>query len=105
MNQIREAVTREGSVRIFRNNVGVLPDPRTGGYIRFGLAVGSADLIGVLKPDGRFIALEIKTPTGKTTPEQEAWLNTIRSFGGVAEVVRSVDEAMVVIQKARCRII
>jgi len=101
MNAIREAVTREGSVRLFRNNVGALPDPKGRGYIRFGLAVGSADLIGVMRPNGRFVALEIKMPNGRVTPDQEAWLKTIRDFGGVAEVVRSVDEALLVVEKAK----
>jgi hypothetical protein len=32
--------------RIFRNQVGSLPDPRTGRLVTFGLARGSADLIG-----------------------------------------------------------
>lgn len=43
--------------------------------------------------DGRFIALEVKTQKGKTTPLQNAAIRKIRSSGGFAFVVRSVEEA------------
>ena len=42
--------------------------------------------------DGRFIALEVKTQKGKTTPLQNAAIRKIRSSGGFAFVVRSVEE-------------
>lgn len=42
---------------------------------------------------GRFIALEVKTQKGKTTPLQNAAIRKIRSSGGFAFVVRSVEEA------------
>lgn len=41
---------------LWRNNVGLAVDgPRK---IRYGLAVGSSDLIGLLVPEGRFVALD-----------------------------------------------
>lgn len=43
--------------------------------------------------DGRFIALEVKTQKGKTTPLQNAAIRKIHSSGGFAFVVRSVEEA------------
>lgn len=43
--------------------------------------------------DGRFIALEVKTQKGKTTPLQNAAIRKIRSSGGFAFVVRSMEEA------------
>ena len=65
--------------RLFRNNKGVLPDPKTGRWIRFGLCndteklgarLRSSDLIGirpvVITPDmvgstiGQFVAREVK---------------------------------------------
>jgi len=44
--QIRLALGTNPEARIFRNQVGSLPDPRTGRLVTFGLAKGSADLIG-----------------------------------------------------------
>lgn len=81
--------------RLFRNNKGVLPDPKTGRWIRFGLcndtpALGerlrSSDLIGirpvVITPDmvgstiGQFVAREIKKAGWKYkgTEHEEAQL-------------------------------
>jgi hypothetical protein len=67
--------------------------------VRYGLAVGSADLIGCL--DGRFVALEVKAAAGRTSPEQRQWLDLVRRNGGFACVVRSVDEARAAIARAR----
>ena len=44
--QIRLALGTRSDLRLFRNQVGSLPDPRTGRLVTFGLARGSADLIG-----------------------------------------------------------
>jgi hypothetical protein len=100
--QIRLAVGSRSDLRLFRNQVGSLPDPRTGRLVTFGLARGSADLIGwrtvTVTPDmvGRrlavFTSIEVKTPTGRLRPEQQAWLGVVRSAGGVAGVARSVSD-------------
>lgn len=90
------------SGRWFRNNVGVLRDAR-GAYVRYGLCPGSSDVIGwtphVIRPEdvGRtvavFTALECKTPRGTTTTEQGAFLSTVQAHGGIAAVVRRVEDA------------
>jgi hypothetical protein len=90
---------RSASTRVFRNNVGRYKDSR-GAWLTYGLGVGSADLVGIVAPSGRLFAIEVKTPEGKTTPEQDAWLATIRRFGGVAGVARSVEEAMAIVDEA-----
>lgn len=55
---------------------------------------GIPDLLVCL--DGRFIALEIKLPGGShgVTPLQVVRLDQIRIAGGVAKVVRSVEDAL-----------
>lgn len=82
----------EAGCLIFRNNVGVLKNA-AGIPIRFGLAVGSSDLIGI-DPGGRFLAVEIKTPTGKATPEQLRFIEAVRARGGIAGIARSPAEAL-----------
>ncbi len=101
--QIRLAVGSRCDLRLFRNQVGSLPDPRTGRLVTFGLARGSADLIGwrtvTVTPDmvgqrlAVFTSIEVKTSTGRLRPEQQAWLGVVRSAGGVAGVARSVSDA------------
>lgn len=60
--------------------------------VRFGLCPGSADLIGIY--DGRFVAMEVKLPGEKPRPDQVAFLEHVRSKGGIAGVVTSVQDAL-----------
>jgi hypothetical protein len=92
-----------GDTRLFRNNTGTLRDQH-GRPVSFGLCKGSADLIGyrtiTITPDmvgqqvAVFTSIEVKTPTGRIRPEQQAWLDTIQAAGGIAGVARSVDDAL-----------
>jgi hypothetical protein len=101
--QIRLALGTRTDLRLFRNQVGQLPDPRTGRPVQFGLARGSADLIGwrtiTITPDmvgtqlAVFTSIEVKTPNGRIRPEQHAWLGAVRSAGGIAGIARSVCDA------------
>jgi hypothetical protein len=103
--RIRLAVGALPGVRFWRNNSGKLPDPRTGRWVQFGVASpGGSDLIGyrtvTITPDmvGRKVAvicaLEIKTATGRATPEQRCFLDHIRAAGGISAIVRSPAEAL-----------
>jgi len=101
--RIRLALGTTPHLRLFRNQVGQLPDPRTGRPVQFGLARGSADLIGwrtvTITPDmvgtrlAVFTSIEVKAPTGRLTPQQHAWMGVVRSAGGIAGVARSVRDA------------
>ncbi len=51
---------------------------------------GIPDLL--LCVNGLFLAMELKTPTGRVAPIQDATLNKIRFAGGWAWVIRSVKE-------------
>lgn len=105
--RIRLALGTRPDCRLFRNQVGSLPDPRTGRLVTFGLARGSADLIGwrvvTVTPEmvGRrlavFTSIEVKTTTGRLTPAQHNWLGVVRAAGGIAGVARSVTDAEAVL--------
>ena len=102
--RIRLAVGTNPEARIFRNQVGSLPDPRTGRLVTFGLARGSADLIGwrtmtvtqamVGTRLAVFTSIEVKTLTGRVRPEQQAWLEAVQGAGGIAIIARSVPDAL-----------
>jgi len=101
--QIRLAVGINPDTRIFRNQVGSLPDPRTGRLVTFGLAKGSADLIGwrtiTVTPAmvgtrlAIFTSIEVKVPKGRIRPEQQAWIEAVHHAGGIAGIARSVTDA------------
>ena len=99
-------------VRELRLNLGNLPDlvlwPNSSGVatfgkakVRYGLAKGSADLVGILAPSGRFVAIEVKTGQAVTTAEQVLFLALVRRNGGFAAVVRSLEEGFAAIERAR----
>lgn len=88
MRLIQVALSEAGH-RVFRNNTGVAKTA-TGQTIRFGLGVGSPDLVGWSR-DGHFVGVEVKTTTGRVSPEQEAWLANINAAGGIGVVMRSTD--------------
>lgn len=73
-----------------------------------GLPPGFADTFGlvpvVITPDmvgqtiGQFLAGEIKTPTGRLSDKQAAFLKAIQNNGGRADVWRSVEDALATVQ-------
>jgi hypothetical protein len=102
---VREALGLDPGLDLMRNNVGqaTLFDPRTHTpyIVRYGLAVGSSDLVGLV--DGRFVGLETKTADGRLTPEQVRWAERIRRKGGFVTCVRSADEAVEAVARSRVR--
>jgi hypothetical protein len=51
-----------------------------------------SDIIGCRLKTGRFLAIEVKRPGGKPTPEQQQFIDTINHAGGLAFVARSIEE-------------
>ena len=106
--RIRLALGTHPDARLFRNQVGSLPDPRTGRLVTFGLAKGSADLIGwrtiTITPDmvgqriAVFTSIEVKTERGRIRPEQQAWLGCVQAAGGIGGVARSVADALTIVE-------
>ncbi len=80
--------------RLLRNNVGALQN-KEGTWIRYGLGVGTADLVGWLTVDGAalFLAVEVKSESGRVSPEQTNFINAVRAAGGRAGIARSVQDA------------
>jgi hypothetical protein len=79
----------------WRQNSGTFAERNRDGstrYIRANTARGMSDIMGVLR-DGRTLAIEVKSRTGRMRPGQEEFLQTIRQAGGVAGVCRSVEDA------------
>jgi len=82
---------------VWRNNSGVVKNSYTNKkgvskqrMWRAGVKGGS-DILGIAK-NGRFIAIECKVKPNKPTVLQEAFLNTIESYGGYAIVAYSLED-------------
>lgn len=103
--QIRLELSR-GPVRLWRNNTGALRDQR-GQLVRYGLCQGSSDLIGYRSVEitadmvgttiAQFVAVEVKGPEGRPTPEQQAFLRQVASAGGLAGIARCIADAVRII--------
>ena len=100
MRKIMLAVAK--TTVLFRNTSGCYREGER--FIKYGLGnPGGADLIGwtsvVVTPEmvGRKVAvitcLEVKTAKGKATTEQIAFIHAVKFAGGIAEIVRSEEEA------------
>ena len=88
--------------QVWRQNSGTFQERNRDGsvrYIRANTQKGMSDVMGILK-DGRTLAIEVKSRTGRMRPGQEEFLQTIRQAGGVAGVCRSVDDAQKLLEAA-----
>lgn len=90
MRQIMVALSEAGCF-VMRTNSGVYYDSK-GNRIRVGFK-GLSDLVGY-NQDGQFFALEIKTPAGKASPEQYAFIEKCYRDGAIAGFARSVEDAV-----------
>ena len=63
-----------------------------------GLCKGSSDLVG-LDPTGRFLAVEVKTPSGRPSKEQLNFIQRVNEAGGIAGIARSPQEALDLISR------
>lgn len=125
---IRSELTRRDDVVLFRNNVGMLKDG-TGRPVKYGLGVGSADLIGSVTVDiltgdlvdcplvidgapihypghrrttiARSLAIEVKRPGKKRTPEQIAWGELVTRMGWIYGVATSVADAVEIVERGK----
>ena len=91
------AVSALPGTMAWRNNTGALP-LATGGWLRFGL-VGSADIIGVRR--GHAFAVEVKTPSGRTSIAQRRFRAAWEAAGGLYVVARCPEDALAALAAPR----
>jgi hypothetical protein len=83
---------QKAGVYCWRNNNGATYDPKINRYRSNPLAKkGIADIVGIL-PDGRHLEVEVKTKTGKLSPEQVMHGKRVRELGGTYIIARSVED-------------
>lgn len=80
---------------VWRNNTGMFSGEYKGKkrFIRAGVK-GSADILGLQKDTGVFLAIEVKRAGGTVTPEQFEFLNEINRRHGRAFVAYSVEDVI-----------
>ena len=76
--------------------------PRQGAYLkRMGVKAGVPDLCLVL-PGGAAAFLELKSPTGRQTPEQKAFQQLCERNGVSCAIARTIDEAIATLAAWGC---
>ena len=98
MGEIHRAIVATGRALLWRNNAGVATYGAA--RVRYGLGLGSPDLVGVLVGSGRGFALEVKTGSGRLSPEQRAWHRAWSRAGAYVACVHSADEALAALEIA-----
>lgn len=61
-------------------------------FVRFGFP-GCPDVLGQLR-DGRVLAIEVKSSTGRLRPEQALFLNRVNEAGGLGFVARDCNDVL-----------
>jgi len=79
-----------------RNSTGTRPGRVEGTFVRFGQK-GAADIFVWMKPIGRMVAIELKSPSkslrSATMKDQEAWHAHMRRFGVPTIITNDFNEA------------
>jgi hypothetical protein len=77
---------------VWRQNNGAVYDAKFEGYRRNSSTPGISDIIGYHKKTGTFIAAEIKAGKDKLSKEQEIFLSQVKRAGGIAIVIKNIDD-------------
>ena len=85
----------------FNSGAQVIGEGSSRRFVRFSTVKGLSDVVGQLI-DGRFLAIEVKRPSGKVTEDQKQFLNRVSSSNGVAFVARSVSDVFCVLDSIDC---
>ena len=91
MRSIMIALSNDGHF-VARANVGLF-FTKDGRPVSTGLPRGFADLFGNRRGDAKAFYLEVKTATGRVSPEQHAFIHAMQVRGAIAGVVRSIEDA------------
>lgn len=78
--------------QVWRQNNGGVYDPTLKVFRANSSTPGISDIIGFHRKTGRFLACEIKAGKDRLSPEQELFLESVKKAGGVAIVIRTMDD-------------
>ncbi len=111
-HEILKAWGNHRRLRLARINTGVgwfakgKPARKTDPFaypVRFGIP-GTADVMGLIWPEGRMLAIEIKSDTGRQSKDQATFQRVVTKYGGLyilARTLADVDAVLIPIVGAR----
>lgn len=91
VGDVLAAVKRLARSKFWRNNTGVAQMPGRKAPVRFG-EPGSADILGAFQ--GRAVAIECKTASGRQSVVQKLWQASWEAAGGLYILARCAADAL-----------
>lgn len=88
-NQIIDLIYRSGGYAWRAESSGVF-DQKLGGY-RTAPKKGVSDILALIPPNGRLVAIEIKIGKDHLSPEQEGFLKNIEHCGGLFFIAKDYE--------------
>lgn len=61
---------------------------------------GTSDILGIWQ--GKMLCIEVKSATGRATPEQKAFLETMAQLGAITILAKSLDDVLRVLKPDAC---
>lgn len=89
-NQVINFIYRQGGYAWRASSTGVY-DEATQSY-RTAAKKGVADVLAVLPPSGKLLAVEIKIGKDRLSQEQDGFLKNVSHVGGIAIIVKTFDQ-------------
>ena len=97
-NEIRLALANRNCL-VFRTNVGKVK-MADGRWFDTGLPKGFSDLTGARLSDGKIFFIEVKNKNGRVREDQVKFINSMKKYGLIAGVARSVEDAIKIVEES-----
>lgn len=97
--QILDYLFLQGIYAWRQNSTGLF-DPRKGIY-RPAAKKGVSDILAIVPPTGRLLAIEVKVGKDRLRPEQEGFLRSVQDMGGLAFVARDFEQTVLFLKGNR----
>lgn len=91
VQKILVELSKNPNIRVWQNASGVAKSMDDERVIKYGLN-GSADIIGIIAPLGKFLAVEIKTGKARQSIQQIKFQEMITTRGGIYILARSISD-------------
>ena len=90
IRQVRDYLAMRGAMSVRINSGMTVMGEGDSRRVFRGAEKGTSDILGCYK--GRFFAIETKVGKNQPTPEQKAFMESVRENGGIAFVAWSLDD-------------
>lgn len=102
VNRILLRFSLRPDLTLWKLNTGVGKPLHSDRVVRFGIK-GGTDIIGIIKPSGRWIAIECKTGSGKLEQDQETFRDVVIAHGALYVEARCLEDVQVALDQLQLK--